>query len=108
MDLDPNLALVRVKWSTQKKGVITSPPQVYHEFWVAVDFFQRKGLTTHTLAACEGDINDDFAILRKDLTDEGMALFRSGYQRWLNALDSGKTPEAALPIMERALKKAAK
>lgn len=47
---------------------------------------------------------DDFQIRSSDLTDEGMALVKAAYTRWINRIDSGMDPWN-VDILRRALQR---
>ena len=49
------------------------------------------------------DVNDDFQIHTKDLTEEGYALIKAAYDKWLRRVDRTKD-SSDVRILERALK----
>lgn len=56
-------------------------------YWVFFDFLQRNALVTRQLATSIDDVHPEAALLASDLTPDGRQLFRTGYQRWIAALD---------------------
>jgi hypothetical protein len=57
------------------------------------------------MVATRAEVDDDeFAIRSSDVTPEGLAVIREGYDRWCNALDRG-TPPSKTTILEKALAK---
>ena len=63
-------------------------------------FFDENGLTTRTLTAADGTVNRSFVLSSTDLTPEGLAVLRKGYEKWHR---QAKTPEDVRP-WEKALR----
>ena len=59
---------------------------------VLVHFLQDHDLTTRTIVAPEEAITDGFTIRAADLTQEGMNFYGVAEQKWLAAIDRGKSP----------------
>lgn len=99
-----SFVITRVDWHTKRPGNPDPPERYYSMHWHLTDFLQRHGLTKRVLASSLTDITDDSQIHTDDLTDEGFEFMRSGYQKWLRALDRGKDPTDTR-ILEKELAK---
>ncbi len=62
-------------------------------------FFDENGLTTRRLTAGDGTVDRSFVLKSADLTPEGLAVLRKGYEKWHR---QAKTPEDVRP-WEKAL-----
>lgn len=77
---------------------------VYRRFFQFVDFIQRHGFTTRTIAASRADVSTATALRNSDLTDDGYRFIQHAQTRWIKRLykDSGEAKEQA--FLERWLK----
>lgn len=50
-------------------------------------FMQNHGLVRRVLCDAAPDIPDDFSIYLRDVTPDGLAVFRTGYLKWIGRLD---------------------
>lgn len=74
-------------------------------FWYLHEFLRTNGLLVRPLVTTRAEVDDDeFAIRSNDVTAEGLAVIREGYDRWCKALDRG-TPPSKTTILERALER---
>ena len=62
-------------------------------------FFEENGLTTRRLTAADGTVDRSFILKSTDLTSEGLAVLRKGWEKWHR---QAKTPEDVRP-WEKAL-----
>ena len=99
---EQDFTVTKVSWSTESGAAPRE--RVFERFRVLVAFLHQQELTTGNLLE-SGPIDDEFSIRRSNLTDEGYRLMQTGYQRWLAALDRGRSPEDALPILVKSLSK---
>src|SRR5262245_32129229 len=95
----------QVSWHTNTPGNTETREHIVRRFYAVANFLQANGLTTRNLGCQESDIGDRFGINSDDLTDEGMAVMKAGYHKWLTKVDNGMVPED-LTLLEKALKKA--
>jgi hypothetical protein len=100
---EDDFTVTKVGWSTNRPGAAPKE-RTLERFGALVAFLHQQHLTTRNLLA-SSVIDDEFSIRRSDLTDEGYRLMQTGYQRWLAALDRGRSPEDALPILMKSLSK---
>jgi len=63
-------------------------------------FFDENGLSTRKLAGADGSVDRNFVLESTDLTPEGLAVLRKGYEKWHR---QAKTPEDVRP-WEKALR----
>lgn len=99
-----SFTLCRVSWLTQRPGGDYPLEWVVRQFWAVSDFLQRHNLTVRPLANSISDITNDFEIRSDDLTEEGLLLMRTGYRKWLRALDRGGDPSDTT-ILQKELAK---
>jgi hypothetical protein len=76
---------------------------IIEEYVAAFGFFDSHGLTTRRLIPDDKIIDDEFAVYQNDLTSEGMELFKTGYQKYLNALDRGTPIDKAIKLLDKYL-----
>jgi hypothetical protein len=94
----------KVSWLTQTKGNEERRESIIRHFYYVTKFLQDNGLVHHALIERLEDIDDDFAIASDDLTDEGFAVMKSAYDKWLQNVDNGMDA-ADVSILSRALKR---
>ena len=94
----------QVSWHTSTPGNTESREHIIHRFHVIACFLQERGLTVRPLVGDENEIQDSFAIASSDLTEEGLALMRASYDKWLQKVDEGMRAED-VSLLEKALKK---
>lgn len=94
----------QVSWHTATRGNPESREHIIRRFYVIAHFLQERALTVRPLVGDVKDIQDDFAISSSDLTDEGLALMKASYDKWLQKVDEGMVIED-LSLLEKALKK---
>ena len=63
-------------------------------------FFDENGLAARRLTAADGTVDRNFVLKSTDLTPEGLAVLRKGYEKWHR---QGNTPEDVRP-WEKALR----
>ena len=96
--------ITQVSWFTSLQGSTETREDVVRRFFILAQFLQKNGLVKHQLAKDENDITDDFAIRTDDLTEEGYAIMKEPYDRWLHRVDNGMDP-ANVTSLERGLKR---
>jgi hypothetical protein len=96
--------ITKVSWLTQTKGLESSRDSIIKDHFFLVKFLQDNHLVSRTLMQSIEDITDDFALSSTDLTDDGLAVMKAAYQKWLTKVDDGMSPED-VSILEKALKK---
>jgi len=94
----------QVSWHTSTPGNPESREHIIRRFHVIARFLQDRGLTVRQLVVDMQDVQDNFAISSADLTDEGLALMRAAYDKWLQKVDQGMDI-TDLSLFEGALKK---
>lgn len=97
--------ICKIGWVMKRLAPHQNRDEVIESFWVFHEFLRTNGLLVRPLAKTRTDVdNDDFAIRSDDVTVEGMAVVREGYDRWCKALDRD-TPPSKTTILEKALVK---
>jgi hypothetical protein len=69
-----------------------------------VGFLQENNLTIKTILEPGSYPDRDLVIRYEDLTDEGAAVVKAAYHKWLQGIDNGKPP-SDLGTLEAALAK---
>lgn len=64
-------------------------------------FLEQHGLTTRDLTDSDGHVGEEFVLRSSDLTQEGLALIRRGYEKWYRR--AAKSPRD-VSALEKALK----
>lgn len=91
-----------VGWHTSTPGNTETREDVVRRFFAFVSFLQQHNLVVRNLASREADIDDAFSIRSSDLTEDGLALAKVAYDKWLSKIDSGMDP-SNFKIFEREL-----
>jgi len=95
----------KVGWVVRRLAPHETRSRAVDSFWYLHEFLRTNGLLVRPLVATRAEVDDDeFAIRSNDLTTEGLAVIREGYDRWCKALDRG-TPPSKTTILEKALAK---
>ena len=81
------------------------PARTLTRFKAVAEFLQGNALTTRPLVVSDADVNADFRISSADLTDEGLALIKKVYDRWLTKVDNGEVDPTDMTLFQRALAK---
>ncbi len=81
----------KVSWHTSVKGNTEAPEKIYGRFLAVAQFLNQHGLVRRPLLPEGAQITDDFAIKSDDLTEEGLQLMKKAYDKWLRAVDKGKS-----------------
>ncbi len=93
----------QVSWHANTLGNTETREQIVRRFCIMANFLQANGLTGRDLSCQESDIDDSFGINSDDLTEEGVAVMKASYDKWLTRVDNGMPPED-LTLLEKALK----
>jgi hypothetical protein len=94
----------QVSWHTSTPGNTETREQIIRRFYSVAKYLQDNQLTTRTLLSDPSDVTDEFALRSEDLTEEGLALMKAAYDKWLRKVDQ-TMDSSDLTIMERALKR---
>jgi hypothetical protein len=94
----------KVSWLTQTPGEERFRDEIVQQFYQVTKFLQDNGLVHRQLMQSIGDLTDDFELSSADLTDDGLAVMRAAYHKWLTKVDNGMSPED-WSLLEKALKK---
>lgn len=89
-----------VVWHTQVQGNPESREHILERFRSVAAFLKRNGLLARELPG----VDDTFLLHSDDLTDEGLALMKAAYDKWLQRVSRGAAPSDVAPL-ETALAK---
>jgi hypothetical protein len=92
----------QVSWHIATPGNPETQDHIIRRFYVVACFLQEHGLTLRELVRDVKDIQNDFAICSSDLTQEGLAVMRTSYDKWLQKIDEGLDMND-LSLLKRAL-----
>lgn len=96
--MEPKTYLLGVPFILNRRRIINGEEVPYtleeisDEFHVPLKFFEDNGLMTRSIIGEKELVPADLELYAEDFTSEGIELFRTGYQRWLKAINR-KTPE---------------
>jgi hypothetical protein len=94
----------KVSWHTSVRSNPETPVEVLSRFKVVVNFLQVHGLVTRRLLDDGKELEDDFEIRSSDLTPEGMAVMKKGYDKWLKRIVNKRKDLTDTSILEKALR----
>jgi hypothetical protein len=94
----------QVSWLTKTVGNEHRRDSIVEHIFQVTKFLQDNGLVHRQLMQSSADITDDFELSSADLTDDGLAVMRAAYHKWLTKVDNGMSPED-WSLLEKALKK---
>ena len=78
--------------------------RVEQRFRVFVDFLQDNGLASREILVSGQPVTDDLQIKKSDLTENGFAVVKAAYDKWLRGIDKGKAI-TDVTVLEKALEK---
>ena len=93
-----------VSWHLNTPDNPEGPTHIRDRFRAIVMFLQANGLCTRDLLSPDQTIADNFAIHSGDLTETGLAVMKSAYDRWLRKIDKGMSPKD-VSLLEKSLAK---
>jgi hypothetical protein len=94
----------QVAWLTKTPGNDGRRSEIIRHIYQIAKFLQDRALVVRPLMQGIDDITDDFALSSSDLTDEGLAVIKTAYHKWLTKVDNGMSPED-WSLLETTLKK---
>jgi hypothetical protein len=102
--MNKSFVICQVSWLTQTPGMEGERDSIVRDFYFLTKFLQDNGLVRRPLMHTINDITDEFAISSGDLTDDGLAVMKAAYEKWVEKIDNGMPPED-VTLLEKALKK---
>ncbi|KRA62109.1 hypothetical protein ASD89_23755 [Caulobacter sp. Root656] len=94
----------KVAWLTKTPGEEHRRSEIIDHFYCIIKFLQDNSLVVRQLITSKDELTDDFALSSSDLTEDGLALMRAAYHKWLAKVDKGMPPQD-VTLLEKALKK---
>lgn len=85
--------IFQVAWLTKTPGNEGRRSEIIRHIYQIVKFLQDRDLLVRPLVQGINEVTDDFALLSPDLTDDGLAVIKSTYDKWLTKVDNGMSPE---------------
>ena len=83
----------KVGWHTRTPGNTEPREKTHMRFRAVINFLQNNGLTTRAILGENGIINDDTCIHTDHLNENGKAIMKKCYHRWLKQVDKGLDPD---------------
>jgi hypothetical protein len=96
--------ITKTSWILGRGGDDRPKEVIFARFWALAKFLQDNSLTTRRLASSLVEVDENFGLNSDDLTDEGLALIKSGYNAWLKKVDKGMDPND-VRVLQKALDK---
>jgi hypothetical protein len=100
---DP-FVVFKVSWLTNTPGEEDRRDEIVEHFYCVTKFLQDNALMVRPLMSSKDDLTDDFTLSSSDLTEDGLAVMRAAYHKWLTKVDNGMPPQDTT-LLEKALKK---
>ncbi len=100
--MEKPFTIFQISWLTQQPGNEGARDQIVEHFYHVLMFLQSNGLVRRRLMNDRQDLTDDFALSSDDLTADGLAVMRAGYDKWLQKVDDGMDP-SDVSILQGAL-----
>jgi hypothetical protein len=97
-------AIDKVGWHFEADPDPAFHDRVRRRFKTLIAFLQNHGLASHIILEEGAPITSELEVRVSDLTPEGHQFMKSCYDRWVGAIDRGKSPEDAT-ILTRSLDK---
>jgi hypothetical protein len=106
MATNKDFIIDQVSWHTKISGNPESVSHVEARFRVLFSFLKTNNLLTSSapISLPAGSLDGSFCLQSSHLTGVGLRVMKGAYERWLNALDRGTSPEKTT-ILERELEK---
>jgi hypothetical protein len=82
----------KVGWHTRTPGNTEPREKTHMRFRAVISFLQNNGLTTRTILDENDIIDDDTCIHTDHLSENGKAIMKKCYHRWLKQVDKGFAP----------------
>ena len=102
--MSDTFVIFKVSWLTQRPGEEHRRDEIVEHFYQVTKFLQDHDLVHRQLIQGRADITDDFELSSADLTDDGLAVMRAAYHKWLTRVDNGMSPED-VSLLVKALNK---
>jgi hypothetical protein len=104
--MENDFIITKVEWHTQRiRNYEFDKEIVYLAYKNLIDYLQVNKLTTHIILASNDNANDETAIRRSDLTEEGYSFVKKVYNRWLDKVFDKKIAANDFKMLDAALKK---
>ena len=87
-----SFTIAKVSWLTSTAGNEARHEFIVRHFQAVVGFLQDNALVRRPLVQRLEDIDDDFSLESDDLTDQGLAVMKLAYDKWLKKVDRGMDP----------------
>lgn len=78
--------------------------RVEQRFRAFINFIQDNGLATREILSSDTPVTANLQIHRSDLTDTGFEVVKASYDKWLRAMDKGKST-SDVSLLEKSLAK---
>lgn len=93
--------ILRADWLTKQVGNEHRKDEIIRHFQIALNFFRDNGLLRPNYGTQV--VDENFELRSDDITDDGLNLMKSGYQKWLRKVDKGMDPsDTSILIKELA------
>ncbi|WP_217605565.1 hypothetical protein [Chitinophaga sp. GbtcB8] len=96
----------KVNWNTKRgRGHVLRNAIVYSYFRSIINYLEQKNLTVTRILNPGEEINAQTQIKASHLTEQGMLLFTTSYDRWVNEVLEQKIAPDDYSLLDDALNK---
>lgn len=96
-----HFTITRLSWVINLDPDPAYKDRIMRRYLALVTFLEKQKLTTHPLLV-NGQIPSDFTLNSADLTEEGLKVIKTGYDKWGKGVDRGNSPED-VSLLEKTL-----
>ena len=103
--MEKDFVIDKASWHTQKVRTYEFDNSIIYEYFRNIfKYLEENGLTTRKILPKNNEVNDDTCLSKSDLTEEGLALVRLAYEKWIDKVVDKKIHPTDHKILDRALK----
>ena len=106
--MDDNMKIYDVGFMLSASKRRSYGESIIRMFDTYLRFLQDHGLTTREVLGPDETPDENTAVLRRDLTDEGWEFIKSAQDKWFHAVDQGTSPEDTSLLKQTLIKLRAK
>ena len=103
------MQIYRLGTMLETPGAITTLEREQDEGWQLLLFLRMHNLVSHSnWPSKKEDLGPEFKIMTDDLTEEGFAVLKEGFYKWLDSNDDINRTGIKMDVLEKALEKVRK
>lgn len=99
-----SFVITKVSWLTSTEGLESERESIIEDHYYLAKFLQDNLLVKRRLMENIEDIDDEFQVSSDDLTDDGLQVMKMAYDKWIQKIDNGMSPQDT-SLLSKALEK---